>query len=116
LVEEEPAHGTIALGSDGGFTYTPDPDFNGLDSFTYVASDVDPDDMGLTAAAVSEATTVEIRVAAVNDAPVAVDDTASVAPTVTTTTTESPAVDAENRLPRTGSDTGTLLLLSAVLA
>jgi VCBS repeat-containing protein len=34
-----PAHGTLALNADGSFTYTPDPDFNGTDSFTYRAND-----------------------------------------------------------------------------
>lgn len=30
-----PAHGTLDLNSDGSFTYIPDPDFSGEDSFTY---------------------------------------------------------------------------------
>ncbi len=30
-----PAHGTLALGANGGFTYTPAEDFAGTDSFTY---------------------------------------------------------------------------------
>ena len=34
-----PAHGTLTLNADGGFTYTPDANFNGTDSFTYTASD-----------------------------------------------------------------------------
>ena len=34
-----PSHGTLTLNSDGSFTYTPEADFNGLDSFTYEASD-----------------------------------------------------------------------------
>lgn len=34
-----PAHGTLTLNSDGSFTYTPDTDFVGTDSFTYTASD-----------------------------------------------------------------------------
>ncbi|RZS87499.1 hypothetical protein EV189_2930 [Motilibacter rhizosphaerae] len=33
----QPAHGHLTLGSDGGFTYTPDPGFHGRDSFTYRA-------------------------------------------------------------------------------
>jgi hypothetical protein len=33
-----PAHGTLALGSDGAFTYTPATDYSGPDSFTYVAN------------------------------------------------------------------------------
>ena len=34
-----PANGTVDLNPDGSFTYTPDPDFIGTDSFTYRASD-----------------------------------------------------------------------------
>src|SRR5574341_1228461 len=30
-----PAHGTVSLSADGGFEYTPDADFVGLDSFRY---------------------------------------------------------------------------------
>ena len=34
-----PPHGTLALNSNGGFTYTPAPGFAGTDSFTYKAAD-----------------------------------------------------------------------------
>lgn len=34
-----PSHGTLTWAADGSFTYTPAPDFNGLDTFTYQASD-----------------------------------------------------------------------------
>ncbi|MDA1279163.1 MAG: Ig-like domain-containing protein [Chloroflexi bacterium] len=34
------SHGSVALGADGSFSYTPDADFNGSDSFDY--RDVDP--------------------------------------------------------------------------
>ena len=34
-----PAHGTLALDADGGFTYTPSLGYVGADSFTYRASD-----------------------------------------------------------------------------
>jgi hypothetical protein len=34
-----PAHGTVALAQDGGFVYTPDPSFSGVDTFTYQAYD-----------------------------------------------------------------------------
>jgi hypothetical protein len=34
----EPTHGKLALNADGGFTYTPDKDFTGQDSFSYASS------------------------------------------------------------------------------
>ncbi|HSG24548.1 MAG TPA: S8 family serine peptidase, partial [Anaerolineales bacterium] len=34
-----PSNGTLTLNSDGSFTYTPDSNFNGSDSFTYQAND-----------------------------------------------------------------------------
>jgi VCBS repeat-containing protein len=36
---QAPAHGRVVLNADGSFTYTPLPDFQGADSFTYMASD-----------------------------------------------------------------------------
>ncbi|MCL5778083.1 Ig-like domain-containing protein [Limibaculum sp. FT325] len=55
----QPANGVAAL-SGGTVVYTPDPDFNGTDSFTYVAST--PDGARNTAV-------VEVAVAPVNDDP-----------------------------------------------
>jgi streptogramin lyase len=34
-----PSHGTVTLNSDGSFTYIPDPNYFGSDSFTYEAND-----------------------------------------------------------------------------
>src|SRR5262249_2380667 len=34
-----PFHGTVALSQDGSFQYTPDPGFEGEESFTYSAND-----------------------------------------------------------------------------
>jgi len=59
------ANGTLALAADGSFTYLPDLDFNGEDSFTYKAFDGE---------LYSETVTVTITVTPVNDAPEAVDD------------------------------------------
>src|SRR5204863_205962 len=64
-VVAQPAHGTVAVNADGSFTYTPALNFNGNDSFTYKANDGTAD---------SNTATVAISVAAVNDAPVAVND------------------------------------------
>ena len=63
-----PVHGTLDLSSNGSFTYTPALNFSGADSFTYQASD---------GTALSAAATVTINVVAVNDAPVATDDSAT---------------------------------------
>ncbi len=37
--ETDPAHGAVIVNSNGSFTYTPDPAFVGVDSFTYKAND-----------------------------------------------------------------------------
>lgn len=63
-----PSYGTLALNADGSFTYTPNNNYNGNDSFTYKAYD------GM---AYSTAATVTITVNAVNDAPVAVGESYS---------------------------------------
>ncbi len=39
VINVRPTHGTLNLGLNGGFTYTPDAGFFGNDSFTYHASD-----------------------------------------------------------------------------
>jgi putative cell wall-binding protein len=54
----DPAHGDVSAFSNGAFTYTPDPDFKGYDSFTYIATDDTSD---------STAATVNIRVTPVHD-------------------------------------------------
>ena len=60
-----PAHGSLTLNADGSFTYTPAANYNGPDSFTYKANDGQAD---------SNVATVSINVGAVNDAPVAQND------------------------------------------
>ena len=60
-----PTHGTVELAADGTFTYTPNADFNGEDSFTYIASDGELS---------GSETTVSITVTPENDKPVAEDD------------------------------------------
>jgi len=64
-----PSNGTISLSAAGGFTYTPNADFSGVDSFTYRASD---------GALNSDLATVTIVVSPVNDDPVAADDSYTV--------------------------------------
>jgi len=61
VLETVPAHAqSFTLNGDGSFSYVPDPDFNGGDSFTYHASD---GTLG------SNTVTVTITVDPVNDAP-----------------------------------------------
>jgi ELWxxDGT repeat protein/VCBS repeat-containing protein len=64
----------FTLNPDGTLSYTPSANFNGVDSFTYQAID--------SLGAISAPTTVALTVTAVNDAPVAVNDTLSVSPGV----------------------------------
>ncbi|WP_338016066.1 Ig-like domain-containing protein [Meridianimarinicoccus roseus] len=70
------ANGTLTLNGSGTFDYTPNADFNGTDTFTY---EVD-DGTGLT-----DTAEVSITVNAINDAPDAVDDTATTDEDVSTT-------------------------------
>lgn len=63
---DAPDHGGLVLNADGSFTYTPDADFNGVDTFQYRAADATGP--GLPA-------TVTITVAPVNDPPIALDGT-----------------------------------------
>ncbi len=61
----QPAHGSVTLNPNGSFTYTPEANYHGTDTFTYEANDGSAD---------SAPATVTITIAAVNDAPVAVAD------------------------------------------
>jgi VCBS repeat-containing protein len=68
-----PTRGTLTLQSSGAFRYSPNANQSGADSFTYRA--VDP------SGASSAITTVAITVAAVPDAPIAANDSYTVANT-----------------------------------
>ena len=57
----QPSHGTVDVFVDGSFTYTPDPDFFGQDSFNYVAGN---------AGGMQRGATVTIDVTPVNDRPI----------------------------------------------
>jgi len=82
IVQAPPSHGTLN-GTGSGQTYTPDPDFNGADSFTFVVNDGTVD---------SAPATVSITVTAVNDAP------AATAQSITT------AEDTANAITLSGTD------------
>ena len=80
----QPANGTVVVATDGTFVYTPNANFDGIDTFTYQAQD---DGVGTP---LSNVATVTITVTGDNDAPTAVDDTYTVAEEGTLTV---PAVD-----------------------
>ncbi|MBP1634773.1 MAG: repeat-containing protein, partial [Acidobacteria bacterium] len=62
-------HGSLGLGTNGSFVYTPTPNYSGPDSFTYRASDGEDN---------SNVATVSITVTPVNDPPVANGDSYTV--------------------------------------
>jgi hypothetical protein len=64
------SHGSLNLLADGSFSYTPQPDYSGADSFSYRA---------MSGGVASAPATVSLSVSAVNDAPVAAGDSFSVA-------------------------------------
>jgi VCBS repeat-containing protein len=66
VIVSNPTNGSVALNANGSFTYTPNANFSGPDSFTYRVLD--------GVGGQSSAATVSIEVAAANDAPVAVND------------------------------------------
>src|SRR5262249_48844875 len=68
IVVSGASHGTLTLNSDGSFSYAPDANYNGNDSFTYKASDGVLD---------SDVVTVSLTITAVDDAPVASADSYS---------------------------------------
>jgi VCBS repeat-containing protein len=68
LLVDGPHHGTLTLADDGGFTYSPDTDYVGSDSFTYRASDGTDE---------SNLATVSIEITDDDNAPVADDQSVS---------------------------------------
>jgi VCBS repeat-containing protein len=62
-------HGTLSLGTNGAFTYTPSLNYTGADTFAYVATD---------GSLTSGVAIVSILVTALNDGPVALNDAYSV--------------------------------------
>lgn len=68
VLDTQPGNGNVVLNADGTFTYSPDPQFDGTDSFTYHAND---------GSANSNIATVTINVSGTNDDPTANNDTYS---------------------------------------
>ena len=65
-----PSHGTLTLHANGAFTYSPNANYNGADSFSYRAED---------GALNSNVVTVSLDITAVNNAPTAIADAYSTA-------------------------------------
>ncbi|MGH1420656.1 MAG: tandem-95 repeat protein, partial [Hyphomonas sp.] len=91
-----PTNGTATVNSDGTYTYTPNADFNGTDTFTVSANDGNGG---------TDVATVTITVDAVNDAPVAADESQ--------TTDEDVAVNGAVALSDVDGDTVTASLGTA---
>ncbi|MCC6507667.1 MAG: cadherin-like domain-containing protein, partial [Pirellulaceae bacterium] len=72
-----PVNGQLSLNTDGSFTYTPNLDFFGTDSFVYLVTD--PRLLSNTPA------TVTITVTPVNDAPLGINDTITILEDAVTT-------------------------------
>src|SRR3989440_4494085 len=75
-VQSGTTHGTLSANGNGSFTYTPNANYNGPDSFTYKLDD---------GALFSNVATVTINVTPVNDAPVANNDAYTIAEHTTLT-------------------------------
>ncbi len=110
LVDTTNAHGTVTITdpTTGAFSYTPDANFNGSASFSFVANDGTVD---------SNVSTVTITVNAVNDAPIANDGGLTTLENSSATGTLT-ASDVENnsltyRLLNTANSQGTVTLTNA---
>ncbi|TQK04776.1 Ig-like domain-containing protein [Herbaspirillum sp. SJZ107] len=82
----DPAHGTVGIGADGRYTYTPAANYFGTDRFTYTVSDGHGG---------SNTYTVDIDVTPVNDAPIAADSAITTREDTVKTGTLPGATDAE---------------------
>src|SRR6185295_3695322 len=76
LLASTTTHGTLALNANGSFTYTPNANYNGPDSFTYRATD---------GQATSAVATVTLTITPVNDVRVANNDSYSLVKNTTLT-------------------------------
>jgi VCBS repeat-containing protein len=77
-------HGTLAFSADGSFSYTPNADYNGTDSFVYQAKD--------PSGAASITQTVTFYINPINDSPDAVSDTGLKTPYQTSLLTDITAL------------------------
>ncbi|GAA0544335.1 hypothetical protein GCM10010172_27380 [Paractinoplanes ferrugineus] len=80
----KPAHGTAVLNADGTVTYTPDPGFNGVDTFTYEVVDADGNiaTASVIVTVTAPAATNRPPIAIADRVTMAADDTVVVRPTL----------------------------------
>ena len=81
MLKSGPANGQVTVNTDGSFVYTPNLNFNGVDTFLITATD---------ALGASRDGAVAVTVTPVNDPPVANDDTYTVAEDNTLTLSATP--------------------------
>jgi VCBS repeat-containing protein len=61
VLDSPPRHGTLTLNGDGSYTYVPDMDYVGTDSFTYRASDgIDESDVATVTISITAATEIVV--------------------------------------------------------
>jgi hypothetical protein len=72
IVVTNPTSGIVTLNLDGSFTFTPNSNFNGSDSFTYMINAVNTNNSSTVDT--SNTASVNISIAAINDAPIATSD------------------------------------------
>ncbi|MDH5422793.1 MAG: Ig-like domain-containing protein, partial [Acidimicrobiia bacterium] len=71
-----PANGSASINADGTVTYVPDPDFSGVDTFTYtICEDTSMSTTGIAPTGECATATVTVTVTDVNDPPVNDGDT-----------------------------------------
>ncbi len=97
-----PANGTVTFNANGSFTYTPNANWYGSDSFTYKVNDGTADS--------ANSATVTIIVNGVNDPPVAVNDSYSTAYNTTLTVNAASGVLAND------TDIDTIVLTAVLVA
>ncbi len=72
----QPANGSVSINADGTVTYVPDPDFSGVDSFTYtICEDTSAPTAGIAPTGECATATVTVTVTDVNDPPVNTGET-----------------------------------------
>ncbi|MDJ0665410.1 MAG: SdrD B-like domain-containing protein [Acidimicrobiia bacterium] len=65
----DPANGSIVVNPDGTITYTPDPGFVGVDTFTYTICELDGVVGGIPATGLCDTATVTVTIVEVNEPP-----------------------------------------------